>query len=356
MNPRVEINLKKIRHNTETIVTMCRRMNIDVAGVTKVCSGNVDAARAMADGGVKYLADSRMENICNLQDINIPKMFLRIPMQSEIDYLVRYTDYSLNSEIATIKKISMEAVKRHKKHSIILMIDLGDLREGVWHEDFQETVRGIAALEGIEFAGIGTNLTCYGGVLPSKSNMTMLLNIAHEIRKRYGISLPIISGGNSSSLHLVDRGLMPEGINNLRIGEGIFLGRETAFGKKISGLYDDIFTLYGEIVEIKRKPSLPCGEIGVDAFGKTPEFVDRGSRMRAVIALGRQDINPEGIIPEDKDVYILGASSDHLIVDIEESLSKYEVGGEMSFRLTYGGLLQSMTSGYVKKVIVNENI
>lgn len=351
INPRVEIDLIKIRHNTQKIVKICGSCGISVMGVTKVFCGNAHIAGAMLDGGVSFLADSRIENLMGLSHFHVPKVLLRIPMQSEIEETIRFADYSLNSELSTLKKISRECVKIGKNHKVILMVDLGDLREGIWYESIDDTVRLAVGMEGIELAGIGTNLTCYGGVIPTNKNLSLLSNIAKDIREKYKIPLPIVSGGNSSSLHLLINGGMPAGINNLRIGEAIVLGRETAFGKKISELYDDAFKVCGEIVEIKSKPSVPVGSVGMDAFGGVPEYIDRGIRKRAIVAVGRQDISFRGLTPLDDKAEVVGASSDHLIVDITESSQEYSIGGEMKFKMDYGCLLQSMTSGYVKKVI-----
>ena len=353
-NPRIEINLNKVKHNTAEIVKRCNKFNINVAGVTKVFCGNIDIAKSMVEGGVQFLADSRLENIIGMCDIEIPKILLRLPMLSEIEEVIRYADYSLNSEVEIIEKLSFESIKQGKKHKIILMIDLGDLREGVWYENVYEVVDSIAALSGIELAGIGTNLTCYGGVIPSRENLSLLSNIASNIRKTYNIKLPIVSGGNSSSLHLLEKNDMPQGINNLRIGEAIVLGRETAFGDLIDGLYDDAFMLYGEIVEIKKKPSLPIGDIGMDAFGGVPTFIDKGDIYRAIVAVGRQDINLEGMTPVDSSIQIIGASSDHLILDVTGNKDNYKVGSEVPFKISYGCLLQAMTSAYVKKVFIND--
>jgi predicted amino acid racemase len=350
LNPRVQIDLEKLKYNTERICSRCRGEGINVMGVTKAFCGIPEAVNAMVEGGISYIADSRLENLMKLQGLSLPKVLLRIPMQSEVEYVVKYSDLSLNSEVDTIRKISAESLKQGKTHRIILMIDLGDLREGIWFDHIYEVFNCIIGLKGIEIAGIGTNLTCYGGVIPTYENISRLCEIGKSIRAKYGIDVPIISGGNSSSLYLIKRGEMPAGITNLRIGEAILLGRETAFGSRIEGLYDDVFKFIGEIIEVKEKPSVPVGNIGMDAFGCTPAFIDRGIRKRAIIAAGRQDISLEGMFPIDEDIMVIGASSDHLIIDITESKREYKVGSEVEFKISYGCLLQSMTSIYVKKV------
>ncbi|WP_279230311.1 ornithine racemase Orr [Thermohalobacter berrensis] len=353
MYPRVEINLEKIKHNTKVLVDKCKDIGIEVTGVTKSFCGIKEVAEAMVEGGISIVADSRIENLKKLKDIKLPKLLLRLPMLSQTEQVVQYADISLNSEMETIKKLSEKALEKGKVHKVILMIDLGDLREGIFKkEKILKYVNQIKNLKGVKLVGIGTNLTCYGGVIPSKENLSKLVDIKKEIEEKLDIKLEIISGGNSSSIHLIDKGEMPKEINNLRLGESIILGRETAYGNKIENTYDDGFRLVVEIIELKEKPSVPIGEIGMDAFGNKPTFEDKGIRKRAICAIGKQDIDIEDIIPEDKCISILGASSDHLILDVTECDKNFKVGDKISFKLTYGGVVKSLTSEYVSKIFI----
>jgi predicted amino acid racemase len=349
--PRLEVNIDKIRHNTLSLTKLCREKGIDVAGVTKVFCGIPEIAQALVDNGVTMLADSRIENLMKLQKMNTQKLLLRLPMISQAKETVRYADISLNSEIKTIAALDAAAKELERMHNIILMIDLGDLREGIWQDHMEDTIAEIMKFENINLLGIGTNLTCYGGVIPSKTNLGRLVELAEIIETRFNISLNIVSGGNSSSLYLLEKGEMPNRINHLRLGESIVLGRETAYGDPIQDTYQDAFTLVSEVVELKEKPSIPIGEIGMDAFGNKPAFEDKGLRKRAILAIGRQDIAVQNIIPMDTNMMILGASSDHLIVDVTDCTEDYAVGDEVRFNIEYGALLQLMTSEYIYKHI-----
>ncbi|WP_304942811.1 ornithine racemase Orr [Vallitalea guaymasensis] len=351
--PRVEINLVKIRNNTKKLVEMCNENNIDVVGVTKVFCGKPKIVREMVKGGIRVIGDSRIENLKKLKRFKLPKLLLRLPMISEAEEVVQYADISLNSEISTIRRLSKEAKKRNLRHKIILMVDLGDLREGIFdEEEIFETVEIMISLDNIDLIGIGTNLTCYGGILPEKSNLQRLLTLKETIRKKYKLNLKVVSGGNSSSLHLIEEGDMPKGINQLRLGESIVLGRETAYGNTIEDTYQDAMTLQCEIIELQDKPSLPIGTIGMDAFGNVPSFNDKGTRKRAICAIGRQDVDPTDILPGDKNVEIIGSSSDHLILDVTDSNENYSVGSILRFSLKYGSVLSLFTSEYVKKIYV----
>ena len=348
--PRLEISLDKIKHNTQILVGMCRGSGISVIGVTKAFCGCEVIARAMVAGGVDGLADSRIENLKRLCHIKLPKLLLRLPMISQAREVVEYSDISLNSEIETLKALSAAASSIRRTHRVILMFDLGDLREGIYDQtEMLRTVEAALALDNIVVAGIGTNLTCHSGVIPTQNHLTRLIELSKTIENNFDIVIDIVSGGSSSSLHLLEKAAMPDGINQLRLGEAIILGRETSYGHPIIGTHDDCFRLITEIIEIKDKPSVPTGEIGLDAFGNKPSFVDKGVRKRAICAVGKQDVFPQDMVPEDDDIVILGASSDHLILDITECRRPYQVGQMVSFKLNYAGILSCMTSPYVSK-------
>ncbi len=350
--PKIKIDTKIIRDNVKTLVNFCDKEGISVAGVTKGFCGMPEIAKAYIDGGVAFLADSRVENLIKLKDIHIPKILLRLPMISNVEDVVEYADISLNSEIETIRALSQAAIKNNKVHKIILMIDLGDLREGYFHkENLFRAVDKVLTLKGIKLIGLGTNLTCYSGVIPTHDNLNRLVALGEEIEKVYNIQLEVFSGGNSSSLHLLGN-YKDSRLNNLRLGESLMLGNETAYGETIEGTRDDAFTLQVEIIEIKDKPSVPEGEIGTDAFGNEPIFVDRGIRQRALCAIGKHDMDFDSLYPLDKGVKVLGGSSDHLILDISDTDYDYKIGDIVEFKLAYIGIMRGMTSEYVKKEIV----
>jgi predicted amino acid racemase len=349
MYPCIEIHFPKLKQNANTLLTLCQEQKVTSCFVvTKMLAGDVKIARFLANCGFSHLADSRIENLIKFKSINIPKVLLRIPMMSEANKVVKFSDISLNSELLTILKLNDAALKQNKVHQIIYMFDLGDLREGHFYkEEYLETMRIINQLVGIQLIGIGTNLTCYGGIIPTPQILNELLLIKTNIEQSLNITLPIISGGNSSSVMLLLNQQLPEAINNLRLGEAIVLGKETAYGNQIPNTFSDAFILKAEIVEMKSKPSFPIGLMGMNSFGEIPQIKDKGLMKRGILAIGKQDIFPENLIPIDTQITIIGGSSDHTIVDLGHS--DYQVGDILSFKMNYPGLLQLMTSNYVKK-------
>lgn len=350
-HPYVTIDLDKIEHNARTIVGLCKERRIEVTGVTKGVCGHPGIAKAMLRGGVSSIGESRMENIQRLKaaGIEAPYMLLRIPPLSGVNEVVESVEVSLNSELSVLEGLSEAAGRRGRVHEVIVMVDLGDLREGVWPEDLTPFVRQALRLPGIRIVGLGTNLACFGGVVPSEDNMGQLVEHAIEIEKTFGLTMRWLSGANSSGLALIASGRMPKRINHARIGEAVLLGRETIHRRPWPGTFQDAFVLHAEVLELKKKPSAPIGERSEDAFGRWPAFVERGEIERAMLNVGREDVDVEGLTPLDPGLAILGASSGYLIVDVSHAAGGVRVGSELGFSLNYGALLAAMTSAYVKK-------
>lgn len=352
-DPQISIDLARIEHNARTVVDLCRGAGITPFGVTKGTCGMPQVARAMLRGGVAGIAESRFENIRRLRDagIDCPIMLLRSPPLTRVEELVRTVDISLQSELQLMREISRVAERLGRVHDVILMIDLGDLREGIWPNDLVPTVEAVLELPGVRIAGVGTNLTCFGAIIPTQENLTQLVTHAYKVESITGRPLDWVSGGNSSSLPLLLAGGMPNGINNLRIGEAILQGgRDTFLTDPWEALDRDAFELTGELLEVKVKPSMPIGQSGLDAFGKAPVFIDEGDRLRGIANIGREDVIAEGLMPTRPGVRVLGASSDHLVLDLTEADPPLTVGENVSFRMNYGALLTVMTSEYVEKV------
>lgn len=354
--PILEINLNKISDNTKYLVDLCNKNNISIAGVIKGVNADEEVVNVLSNGGCKYLASSRIEQLIDLKIKNLEKetMLIRMPMKHEIKEVVKYIDISLNSEINTINLLEKECKRQKKEHKIILMVDLGDLREGFFYKEelINITLYIEKKLEYVKLYGIGTNLSCYGSIKPSYENLSYLCEIAQDIECKIGRKLDIISGGSTTSLPLLFDNKMPSKINNLRIGEALIVGRDLIdyWGYKLDKMHKDTMVLKAEVIEIKEKPTYPIGEMFLDAFGNKPIYEDKGIRKRAILAVGKQDfVNDRDLVPLDENVKIIGSSSDHLIVDIQDSPINFQVGDIMSFGMFYSNALYLTSSKYVKK-------
>lgn len=353
MYPRLVIDLQKLRHNADALCRLAGERGVgDLAFVTKVFCADERMVRALAGSPCRYLADSRIENLRRCGGLGKDRILLRLPMPSQAEEVVQSAEISFNSELTTLRALSAAAKKAGRTHRVVLMIDLGDLREGIFFQNPElifQTAAEIEAAPCLELFGTAFNLTCYGSVLPSPGNLSAFLDLTHQIEARIGRSLPFVSGGNSSSIPLLLSGNMPKGINNLRLGESMVLGRETAYGHPIDGLYQDAILLETELVEVQTKPSYPIGEIGVNAFGEKAVYTDIGPRRRAIAAIGRQDMDCAGLTPLTPGIAVVGASSDHLILDVTECPSPLSVGDTVSFSMDYSALLRGFTSQYIQR-------
>jgi predicted amino acid racemase len=347
-NPRLEIDLGKLRQNVTTIFNLCLTRGIAVVGITKGFAALPEIAQVMVDGGIQMLGDSRLENILTLRNAGLQAemMLIRIPMIHEVDLVVQLSDCSLNSEITVIQRLSEAAIKQNRIHDIILMVELGDLREGLLPEETLSTVKIINTLQGVRLKGLGGNFNCISGIEPTVDKLTELVALTVKIENELGIQLEILSGGNTSSLALVVNDTIPERINQLRIGEGILLGHTDIF-TNLNKTYQDAMILIAEIIELKLKESIPKGPIARDSFGNLPKFKANGIRKRAILAIGKQDIYPAHLKPLDSNITVIAASSDHLVVDVTESTTAFQVGDEIRFIPTYPGILSLCTSKYV---------
>ena len=326
---------------------------ISLMGVTKAVLGEPSIAKAMIQGGVKFIADSRIENIQKMKSAGISTQFVLLrTCLSQAESIVKNADISLNTEIKTLKKLSYHAKGQNKIHQVIIMVELGDLREGILPCDLPQLVRKTLSLPHIKIIGIGCNLACYGGIKPDDKNMRELSELVDLIEKEFQIDLEIISGGNSANFEWFKSSQDVGRVNNLRLGESILLGCETVGRKVIPGLHTGAFQLIAEVIESKRKASVPLGEICQDAFGNVPGFLDRGDHQRVIIALGRQDVQVSNLKSNNK-LKMIGSSSDHIILDGENH--NLEVGDEIRFSLDYSGLLATMTSPFVIKQFTDSN-
>ena len=362
--PRAVLDLGHLRENVKMVTGRCAAMGIQVMGVVKGCDGLPRCASQFVRGGCSSLGSSRIGQLADLRaaGISLPLWLIRIPMLSDAEEVVQVADGSLNSDLAVLRALDQAARAQGKTHQVLLMTDLGDLREGFW--GVKELTEAALMVErdcpGLHLTGIGTNLGCYGSVLATREKMEELCAQAKEVEAAIGRPLEVVSGGATSSYMRVLDGTMPEGVNQLRIGEGILMARDLPdlHGVDMGPMHRDAITLEAEVVEVREKPTYPQGEITVDAFGHRQAYEDRGIRCHAVLAVGKVDYGDPGeLFPEASGVRVLGASSDHTLLDIQDALDQGQeirVGDILRFRLTYAAAVYVTSSRDVGHYYVDQ--
>ena len=347
--PRLEIDLGAITHNAHTLVTQLEPLGIAVTGITKATLGSPSVGEAMLRGGVAGLGDSRAQNLARLRTggVATPMTLVRSPMLSQVDLVVRDADLSLNTEPAVVAALGAAAVSRSRTHDVVVMVELGDLREGVPEADVLDVCRSIEQTPGVELAGLGTNLACQSGVVPDQHKMDELSRLVEKVEAACDTTLRVVSGGNSANLNWALSTSDAGRVNDLRLGESILLGTEPLHRHVPHGLRTDAFTLVAEVIEVQTKPATPWGVTAQAAFGNPPARRDGELVRQAIVALGRQDTDPDGLNPPPG-ISVLGMSSDHLVLDVGDH--DVSVGDELAFGLGYGALLRASTSPFVTKV------
>lgn len=361
--PQLEFDLALLRSNADAVISRCRGMGIRVCGVVKGVDGMPEAARVLRAAGAEELGTSRLEQVakCCAAGVPGPWLLIRIPGLTELPDVVALCETSLQSEWPTLLALEEECLRQNKTHRVIVMTDLGDLREGFW--DKKELVdvceRVERELPHVQLAGIGVNLTCYGSTKPTPEKMNELVGLARQVEQRIGRKLEIVSGGATSSFTLVHWGTMPAGVNHLRIGEAILLGKDLQVDwgiRDMDYLRMDALTLRAEVVEVKDKPTYPIGEFAIDAFGRKPVYEDRGIRRRAILALGRADVGElESLIPREPGLTVIGGSSDHCIVDVEDCPRRLQVGDIVEFSLCYSHMLYATARSDMRIIFKNQS-
>ncbi|SMD43642.1 Predicted amino acid racemase [Aquiflexum balticum DSM 16537] len=350
------LNRTKLRDNFQLLKEMFEKSDISWGVVSKLLCGNRKFLEELINLGVKEIHDSRISNLAKIKEINpeIQTVYIKPVSKRNIAKMVKYADVSLNSELTTIKWISEEAVKQGKTHKIIIMVETGDLREGVMGDYLLDFYAKIFELPNIEIIGLGTNLNCLNGVMPSTDKLIQLSLYKQIIELKFNKKIPWVSAGTSVTIPLMLNKQLPKGINHFRVGETLYFGVDLFEEKIIDGMHGDVFELNAEIIEMQEKPLLPSGTLAANPQGEIIEIDQQlygKSSFRAILDIGLLDVDPKYLIPEDGEFEILGASSDMLILNLGTNPKGYKVGDVIKFNLKYMGALGILNSSYVDKVI-----
>lgn len=351
------LDRKKLRHNYQFLDDLFKENDIEWATVSKLLCGSEQYIKELIGCGTKEICDSRISNLKIIKkiDSSIQTVYIKPPAISHIEEIVKYADASFNTEFETIQALSDEAKKQGVTHKVIIMIELGDLREGIMGDHLIDFYAKIFELPNIEVTGIGANLNCLHGVMPSEDKLIQLSLYEQLVEAKFGKKIPWVTGGTSVVIPLLFRKQIPEGINHFRVGETLFFGADLFEETTIEGMHDDVFMLSAEIIEITEKPKVPSGVIETNPSGDTYEINEEDfgkTSQRAIIDIGLLDISPDFLIAEDSNLEISGASSDMLILDLNNTSKEYHVGDFISFKLEYMGALRLLNSNYIDKKII----
>ena len=354
------INTEKILGNIRKLNKYLSENNIEWTLVTKMLCGNKPALeKILFDPAIKNihsLGDSRLSNLKAIKEINsdLVTMYIKPPAPNLVPSIIKFCDISLNSSYSTIERLNKEADKQGKKHRIIVMIEMGELREGIVRDEVLKFYEKIFNLSNIDIIGIGTNLGCMYGVEPTYDKLIQLSLYKNLIDAKFGTNLELISGGTSITLPLIERNKVPAAINHFRVGEAALLGVSPLDGKKFRDLSTNTIEFSAEILEISKKEAVPDGVIGEGNVGHTVDFDEEDNResYRCIVDFGQLDVDVNNIIPKDDSIEFVGITSDMTVYDLGNNESGYKMGGQLQFRPNYTSIARLMNSRYMTKKII----
>lgn len=354
----ITLDQKKLKSNFDYLENLFKKQHIQWSVVSKLLCGNKDFLGVLLQLGIKQVCDSRISNLKTIKAINptIETIYIKPPAKRSVPNVVKYADISMNTEVETIRLLAAEAKKQGKIHKVIIMIELGELREGVMGDDLVAFYADIFNIENIDVVGIGTNLSCLYGVLPNNDKLIQMSLYKQLIEAKFNKKIQYVSGGSSVTIPLIFQNLLPKGINHFRVGETLFLGTDVYNNTALPNMHSDVFQLYAEIIELIEKPQVPMGEMGTNVDGISYEFDDAlvgQTSYRAIIDIGLLDVEEKHIQAIDKNISFVGASSDMLVIDLGENKKNYKVGDLLKFKLDYMGTLRILNSRYIEKKVKN---
>jgi predicted amino acid racemase len=347
---------EKLIKNYNFLESQFKSKSIEWSVVSKLLCGNELFLKELIALGPREICDSRISNLKAIKSLNknIRTVYIKPPAKRSIPEIIEFADVSFNTEFATMEMLSEEAKKQEKVHKIIIMLEMGDLREGVMGDELIDFYQSVFQLPNLQISGIGTNLNCLNGVMPSEDKLIQLSLYKQLIEAKFDRKITWVTGGTSVVFPLLLSNRLPSGINHFRMGETLFFGNNLFTKEGIQGMEQKVFRLHAEIIEIRRKPIVPSGILDENPSGKVAEIneEDYGRRAhRAIVDIGLLDISLDHIQPIDERLQFEGASSDMIVLDISEAVNDYEVGGFIEFRVSYMGALALMNSNYIEKQV-----
>ncbi len=354
---------KRILSNIKKLQSLLKEKDVHFTLVAKMLNGNKRILEHLlfddAMKGLHSVGDARLSNLKAIREVNpnIKTMYIKPPSPLAVEQLVRYADISLNSSLRTIEEINREAGKQGKVHQIIVMVEMGELREGIQRDKVLYFYDKVFQLANIEVIGLGTNLGCMYGIEPTYDKLIQLSLYEQLIEAKFGKNLEVISAGSSITLPMLGKTKLPKGLNHFRIGEAAFLGVTPIENKKYRNLSTNAIEFAGEILELEKKSNIPDGNISEASIGHIAndslDETDLRESYRAIMDFGVLDVDVNDLYPKDKSVRFFGTTSDMTVYDLGDTRKSFKVGSVINFWVNYMAVARLLNSRYMSIEIKN---
>lgn len=358
------INTKTILENIRKLDNYLKQNDIKWTLVSKILSGNREVLEIILNSpdikNCHSIGDSRLSNLKVIKSLRpeIVTMYIKLPSITSAHSVVKYADISLNSSYHTIEALNREAVAQNKIHKVIVMVEMGELREGVIRDKLLKFYGSVFDLCNIEIIGLGTNLGCMYGVEPTYDKLIQLSLYKQLLEIKFDRTLELISGGSSITLPLIGKKRIPPNVNHFRIGEAAFMGKSPLNNRKFRNLSTSAFEFKANIIEMELKEGVPDGIIGEGNVGHAEEIEETENileQYRIILDFGLVDVDNTNLRIKDEKLSFSGTTSDMTVLNFNKSEKStrniYKHGKKVAFKPDYMAVARLMNSGFITKVV-----
>lgn len=332
--------------NVEVAVRLAAERGCNVLPVTKVIQSRPDLLSRVPGGWNWPVADVSVANLKALDRIDTGDKVLLRPRFSDIPGAVIHADRIFLSDPDMARAIARarEACMPGRPLDIMLMVEAGDLRDGIPLDAVSAVLADLSAEPGMRLEGLAVNFGCLAGVLPGEPVLARVAEACRQLRLSSGLKLPVLSLGGTVCWEPLREGLVPPEFNEIRMGEALFFGWNTSRGIPVPEFDPRVFTLDLEVLEIWEKDVPPSSGDGLNAFGESVVQVLTGLRHRAVLE-GGENLSPwkhircmvQGAVP-------VGASHEYTVLDCEDARVLPRPGECVSFSPAYEAVTRCFLS------------
>lgn len=356
---KIVVKTNKIIENIEKINQIFKSKKYKWTLILKMLSGNEAFLKKIIYNkvikNIHSIGDSRISGLKKIKQINpkIKTMYIKPPPIQIVKSIISFADISVNSSYKTILALNKEAKRQNKVHEIIIMLEMGELREGVLPNKILSFYTKIFSLKNIKVIGLGTNLGCLYGVEPTYDKLLQLNLYKKLLEQKFYRKIPLISGGSSITLPLIDQNKIPKDVNHFRIGEAVFFGTSPLTTKKYRNLNTDNFEFVANIIELEIKSTSPKGKLSEGNIGHFKKNKENNKTYRAILDFGILDVDYKDLVPKNKKNIFVGITSDMCIYDLgtknnDFSKQKYYVGGNIKFKINYMAVARLLNSKFIE--------
>lgn len=355
----LELNSRKLLFNLKYWQQLAESNGASLNVVTKFCLSNPSYIQLLFENGVKTVSDSNIQNFQGFPE-PLKNNITRCGIKTRVSDIKLYENQADDTLIADRLLVSDEAVLKavenlpeNKRPDIVLIMECGDYKDGLYQNDIKSLVK---KYKNLPIIGVSANFACLSGKMPDLQSIQMLSETAQFIQKEKKLEKPFVSVGGTVMHDILVSGILSTKeyaglISEIRCGEGIFFGYNSSKGEKINQLNQDVFQFKAEILELQWKDIPETKNEGLNALGEHSESRPSGRRLCAVLDFGILAASLVEIFAKDADTLKVGQTFDFTVVDVTSSKNRYVTGDFIQFNVNYASASFMCMNRFISKTI-----